>query len=414
MKAQSLHKYVKAAFNKRMLKLYWIGFMSGLPLMLTVTMLQAWLASEHINLIEIGLMTLVGLPYAYKFLWAPVLDKYYPTFLACTQRRKSWIIFCQLILALLIFSFSFISPQKHLFLIGLLALFIAFFSATQDIVIDAYRSEYLLPEERGMGSAAFIFSYRLATLISGGIGLILADLLGWNSYFIFMSAFMLLGAISSIYLPTVSEVRVTNFGFFDLFIKPFYIFLKQNKVFSIFLFIFMYKLGDAFTQSLGTTFFLRELHLSLSQVGLLYKTVGFISTILGAYLGGFLLTILGLYRSLFIFGLLQAFANLGFVALAHYGANLFLDILTITLDLAASGMATVALLTYFMKLCDIRYTASQFALLTAVMSIGRIGAGPFASIIVNHWGWAFMFFMGFFLSLPSLFFLKRLKPTFLH
>lgn len=399
------------AFNKRMLLVYWIGFISGLPLMLTGAVLQAWFASEHVSLVTIGLITLVGVPYTYKFLWAPILDKYHFPIPRCTHRRKAWMIACQFSLAMIVLWMSYLSPAHHLLLIAVLAISIAVFSATQDMAIDAYRTEYLLPDERGMGSAAFIFAYRLATLVSGGVGLILADKLGWPIYFMCISALMFLG-IGIVYcLPSTAEKAEVTSGFVSVFIHPFKAFLTRKFAGWILLFIIFYKFGDAFTQALGTTFFLRELHLSLSEIGVLYKTVGFFSTIMGAYLGGFLLPSLGLYRALLIFGILQAFANLAFVALALCGAVPWLIVFAVVLDLGASGMATVALVTYLMALCDIRYTAAQFALFTALMTVGRIGAGPLASEVVLHWGWAVMFTIGFLVSLPILGLLPKLKST---
>lgn len=398
-----------------MLLVYWIGCISGLPLMLTLTVLQAWLTSEHISLVNIGLITLVGLPYTYKFLWAPILDKYHPNIFGhCTHRRKSWILVCQFFLAIIIFGMAFLSPSQHLGLVVALAIGIAFFSATQDIAIDAYRTEYLQPNERGIGSAAFIFSYRLATLVSGGLGLIFADKFGWKSYFLSMSGLMIIGMWIVYYLPSTVEKIAETRGFVEIFIRPFKVFLQRKMALLILVFIVFYKFGDAFTQSLGTTFFLRELHLSLSQVGVLYKTIGFLSTIFGAYLAGFLLPKLGLYRALLIFGVLQAFANLAFVALAHYGAIDWLVVFSVMLDLSASGMATVALVAYLMALCDLHYTAAQFALFTAISSIGRICAGPLASIIVAEWGWAMMFMFGFLISLPILGLLPKLKSTLPH
>lgn len=410
----SIKESFKLALNKRMLMVYWIGFISGLPLMLTITVLQAWLTSAQVSLTNIGLITLVGLPYTYKFLWAPVLDKVHPSFFRCTHRRKSWMLLCQFFLAIIVLCISYLSPVNNLGLIAVLAISIAVFSATQDIVIDAYRTEYLKPDERGVGSAAFIFSYRLATLVSGGLGLIFADKFGWKAYFIGISLMMMMGMIIVYFLPSTTEKKDESKGFVDIFIRPFKAFLQKKYALWILLFIIFYKFGDAFTQSLGTTFFLRELHLSLSQVGVLYKTIGFFSTILGAYLGGFLLPSLGLYRALLIFGVLQAFANLAFVGLAVYGAIPWLVIFSVALDLGASGMATVALVAYLMALCDTRYTAAQFALFTALMTVGRIGAGPLASSVVLHWGWAIMFTISFMVSLPILGLLPKLKSSVPH
>lgn len=407
----SIKDNLMLAFNKRMLLVYWIGFISGLPLMLTLTVLQAWLASDNVSITQIGLITLVGLPYTYKFLWAPVLDKYTLPMPRCTHRRKSWMMACQFFLACAILAMANFSPANHLWLIALLAISIAIFSATQDIAIDAYRTEYLLPDERGIGSAIFIFSYRLATLISGGLGLVFADHFGWQLYFYVMSVVMLLSIVVVYRLPSIREEHMVASSTLSMFILPFKNFLQRKHAWWILLFIIFYKFGDAFTQSLGTAFFLKALHLNLSQVGILYKTVGFVSTILCAYLSGFLLPSLKLYRALLYFGLLQAIANLGFVALAHYGAISWLVIASVALDLGASSMATVALVAYLMALCDKRYTATQFALFSAIASIGRIVVGPLASIVVAHYGWATMFFMGFVISLPILAVLPKLKVT---
>ena len=232
---------LKLALNKRMLMVYWIGFISGLPLMLTITVLQAWLTSAQVSLTSIGLITLVGLPYTYKFLWAPVLDKVHLSLFRCTHRRKSWMMLCQLFLAIVILWMSFLSPTHHLLLIAILAISIAIFSATQDIVIDAYRTEYLRPDERGMGSAAFIFSYRLATLISGGLGLIFADKFGWQNYFIVMSILMMIGMVVVYCLPSTTEKMDDAKGFLDIFIRPFKAFLKKKYALWILLFIIFYK-----------------------------------------------------------------------------------------------------------------------------------------------------------------------------
>ncbi|MCD8524574.1 MAG: MFS transporter [Gammaproteobacteria bacterium] len=401
---------LKRVIGPRLWPVYLIGFISGLPLMLTITVLQAWLTSAQVSIVHISLFTLVGLPYTYKFLWAPFLDRYALSLPFClTHRRKSWLLICQVVLAVIVLSMAYLSPEEHLeFVVGL-AVLAAIFSATQDIVIDAYRTEYLLVEERGLGSAAFIFAYRIATLLSGGLGLILADHYGWRMYFIGMSILMLLGAGIVLRLPIVQENIEKSLNFIQTFLQPFRLFLQQRCSVLLLIFIILYKFGDAFTQSLGTTFFLRELHLTLSDVGILYKTIGFMSTVVGAYVGGFLLPTLGIYRSLWMFGLLQAMANVCFVGLAHYGAIKWLIIFSITLDLGASGMATVALLACLMTVCDIRHTAAQFALLTAVMSIGRIIAGPLAGFSVNAWGWECMFILGFLLSLPCFLLLPRLR-----
>lgn len=387
--------------SPRMWVVYLLGFISGLPLALTGTTLQSWFASQHISLVSVGMITLVGLPYSYKFIWAPLFDRFYS--------RKTWLICFQFLLALLLFILSGLQPQHHLVLVCFIALMLAFVSASQDIVMDAYRTEYLTADERGIGAASFTCAYRLAMLVSGGLGLIIADHMGWSFFFISMGILLLLGLVFVIFLPILTQQHDRSQRWIGIVWDPFKQFFTRERALVILAFIVLYKIGEAFTLSLSTAFFLDELHMSLSQIGVMYKGVGFAATLLGAYLGGILLPYLGNFRALFYFGLFQACANGLFVVLSVVGMNDGLVMLTIALDLGSSGMATTALLAYFMSLCDLRYTGTQFALLTAVMSLGRIFSGPAAGFIVAHSNWTAMFLVGFLLSLPALWMIRYLS-----
>lgn len=391
----TLKQSVKLIVSPRMWVVYLLGFISGLPLALTGTTLQSWFASEQMSLVSVGMMTLVGLPYSYKFLWAPFFDRFF--------QRKTWLMCFQFFLALLLFMLSGLCPQEHLIFISIIALMLAFVSASQDIVIDAYRTEYLTVEERGVGAASFTCAYRLAMLVSGGLGLIVADKMGWSFFFISMGILLLLGLVLIILLPITSRTQDRSKQWVDIMINPFKQFFTRQRALTILCFILFYKIGEAFTLSLSTAFFLNGLHMSLSQIGVMYKGVGFAATLLGAYLGGILLPYLGNQRALLYFGIFQACANGLFVVLSLVGKQDGLVMLTIALDLGSSGMATTALLAYFMSLCDSRYTGAQFALLTAVMAVGRIFCGPVAGFIVQQTNWTVMFLVGFILSLPALF-----------
>lgn len=407
----TLKKSLLQVISPRMIMVYLLGIISGLPLAYTGTTLQAWLASSKIDLFSIGLITLVGMPYSYKFIWAPLLDRYKPFVPFISHKRKSWVFCFQIILAIILFIMSDLTPVEHIYFIAACGLLIAFVSASQDIVIDAYRTEYLLRDERGIAAASFTFAYRLGMLISGGAGLIIADYYSWKSFFILSSLMMLVGAVVINFLPNTQESHDHPASFITLFINPFKNFLARKYAVTILFFIASYKFAEGYILSLATAFFINGIHLSLTQVGVLFKTVGFFSTIFGAYLAGVLLPRLGLYRSLMLFGIYQALAVLLYVCLAIIGQGYVLTAITVGVEMAASGMSTVALMAYFMSLCDKKFTGTQFAIFTAIMVIGRIISGPMASVVVESFGWAWMFFLGVMISFPGLVLLKKLKPT---
>ncbi len=385
--------------NPRTLPILFLGFASGLPLALSGGTLQAWFASENISIVTIGLLTLVGQPYVYKFLWAPLLDRYIPPFLG---RRRGWIALMQLGLAMAIGAMAFGDPKAHGFTLALLALVVASLSATQDISIDAYRTDILSPQERGVGASFTIIGYRLAMIISGGLALIFAGHYGWQMTY-FALALLMLGMVPVTFMSAEPErIHSALLSFKESIVHPFQDFLSRPEAKWCLLFLVLYKLGDAFTVSLSTAFLIKNLHYSLSVVGSVNKIVGIAASILGGLAGGILLTRMSLYRGLLYFGLGQALCSFLFMWLAIIGQNIILLSTTVFADNFFSGMSAVALIVFITSLCNKKFSATQFALFSAIASLSRVFVGPFAGISAAALGWPHFFFISFFVSVPGL------------
>ncbi len=389
-----------------------LGFASGLPLGLTGTTLQAWYAAEGINIKTIGfVVALVGQPYAFKFFWAPAIDKWQ---WASWGRYKVGILAMQLLMIGLLCQMAMYSPLEHTTALLWVAFGIAFASATQDIAIDAYRTELLPTDERGLGSAFAVTGYRLAMIVSGGVALFLADSIGFQTTYLLMALCLSVGMVAVLLAPNVHLAKESIPSWGAAIVEPFKKFLAKPQALSLLLLVVLYKLGDAFAGVLTTTFLLRDLNLSLTEVGWLNKIVGLIATITGALLGGWWLKHLRLYQALMIFGILQAVSNLLYAVLAMTGHQPVLTASAIALENLCGGMGTAAFLAFIMALCDKGYTATQFALLTALSAVGRIYVGPVAGIAVEQIGWSLFFLSSAFVSLPGLALLMKLKPTLLQ
>ena len=387
-----------------------LGFSSGLPLALSGATLQAWFTTTGISIVAIGELTLVGQPYIYKFLWAPLLDRYIPPLLG---RRRGWLIITQLGLIIAIAAMAFGDPNVNPYLLAGLGVAVAFISATQDIAFDAYRTDILTEKELGLGAALTTAGYRIAMLVSGGLALVLAAKFGWRVTYLIMASLMLIGLLASWLSeePVYSKQKNTAPENLWVAIKnPFQEFLKRKAALLILLFIVLYKIGDAFSLSLMTPFLIRGLGFSLTTVGMVFKGFGFLATIAGASVAGLIMIRLSLYRSLFLFGVAQIIAILMLYALALVGKNYLMLVTAIVTDSFCNGMGSTALVAYLMSLCDHRYTATQFALLSAFASIGRILAGPIAGILVTHISWTSFFICAVIISIPSLILLKILQP----
>lgn len=394
-------------FNTRLMTVFLLGLASGLPLALTGTTLQAWLTESGVSLIHIGLLSMVGLPYAFKFVWAPLLDHYAGAFRG--GRRLGWILSTQLGLMLALVVMSGLNPAVQMMAVGITAVLVAIFSATQDIAIDGYRTELLADDERGLGAAYFVFAYRLAMLISGGLALIAADAFGWRATYLAMAGFM--GACM---LPVLRAPHLTggvgqakNVGATAL--ASLAALWQRQQIGLLLAFVVLYKLGDALALSLMTNFLLHGLNFTLTQVGLVYKTVSFVATIAGAIVGGLVLRKTILFRALWMFGLAQGFSNLMFVWLAIVGSHLGWMATAIGVENFCSGLSTAAFFAFLMAVCDRPYAATQFAVLSAIASLGRVLLGPVASVMVMHWGWVTFYCIAFFLSFPGLLVLGLMK-----
>ena len=397
-------------FSPRVLSLLVLGFASGLPLALTSGTLQAWATVANAPLTQIGFLTLVGSAYTLKFLWAPLVDRYAIPILG---RRRGWIIFSQLLLAVSIFSMGLFNPSEHLGWIALVAVFVAFMSATQDIAFDAYSTDVVRSNERAAGAAVKVLGYRLAMIFSSGLALVIADQwLGWNGMYMMMGLVMGACGVATLLAPEPERVVKPPRTLRLAVIEPLVEFFKRPEAISILTLIVLYKLGDAFAGALSTTFLIRGAGFSVSEVGTINKIFGLAATIVGALIGGGLMDRLGLYRSLMLFGLLQAVSNLGYWYLAVSDQNLIWMGAVVALENLCGGMGTAAFVALLMALCNQQFSATQFALLSALSAVGRTYlAGPLTPPLVESLGWPVFFLVTVFLALPGLWLLWQKRAA---
>jgi PAT family beta-lactamase induction signal transducer AmpG len=395
-----LPAYAAVFRSRKILILLLLGFSSGLPLALTAGTLQAWLASDNVDIVAIGWFALVGQPYTYKFLWAPLMDRYTPPFLG---RRRGWLLVTQLLLAAAIAFMGTLSPASSAWLLGAAALAVAFLSASQDIVFDALRADWLEREERGAGAAVSVLGYRIAMLVSGAGALILADQwLGWAATYWLMAALMAAGMVVTWFVVEPELKSEAPQTLDQALVRPFAEFFSRRGAWLMLGLVVLYKLGDAFAGNLSTTFLLRSPGFSLTEIGAINKGFGLAATIAGALAGGALMAKMRLYRALLLFGVLQAVTNLGFMLLAASGKNYALMVTVIGLENLCGGMGTAAYVALLMALCDRRFSATQYALLSALSAVGRVYVGPAAGYMVSAVGWTEFFFFTFLIALPGL------------
>lgn len=391
--------YLQVFRNRRIAVITLLGCASGLPLALTGGTLQAWLTVSGVDLRTIGIFGLVGLPYTIKFLWSPIMDRFVPPVLG---RRRGWIIITQSCLIAGITAMAFSSPPHAPVAIGLLALFVAFSSASQDIVIDAYRTDILHERERGLGAAVFVTGYRVATLVSGALALVLSEKIGWRNTYLCMAGIMSVGIISTLVGPEPPKNLAHPATIHEAVIGPLKDFFSRTGAVSLLILVILYKLGDAYAGTLTTAFLLKGPGFSPAEVGTINKGLGFVSVIVGALIGGTLMIRLGLYRALFTFGILQAVSNLSFMALASLGKHYGMFAFAVAFENLAGGMGTAAFVSLLMTMCNHRYTATQYALLSSLAAIGRIAISPTSGFLVESIGWAYFFFVTFLVAVPGL------------
>ncbi len=393
--------------NRRLLVMLPLGFVSGLPLALTSGTLQAWLTVEGVDLKTIGIFTLVGLPYTLKFLWAPVMDRVVPPWLG---RRRGWMVLTQLCVAAGLGLMAATNPKLHPGWLAAYAVLVAFLAASLDIVFDAYRTDTLQPHERGLGAAVWVNGYRIALLASGAGALALADYVGWQMTYLAMAAIMVAGVVIVLVSPSPTFVAEAPKSLKEAVGAPLAEFFSRPTALGFLAVIVLYKLGDAFASALQTAFLIGGLGFSSTEVGAV-KGLGIFATLLGAFVGGLLMTRSGLVRSLLLFGVLQAVSNLGFVVLALVGKDPTALTAAVVIENVTGGMGTAAFVALVMSLCDPRYTATQFALLSSLEALGRVFAGRPSADIVALVGWTQFFALTVVVALPGLWAVWRIRRS---
>ena len=393
----------------RVLSIGLLGFASGLPLALSGGTLQAWFTTAGLSLKAIGWTTLIGSAYVFKFLWAPLLDRWSLPFLG---RRRSWIALMQLLCGAALISMSFYSPQGAATTIAFFGVLLAFASATQDIAYDAHRTDLLLPMERGWGNAFSQGGYRLAMLVSGALTLIIADHVGWVLAYRLMGALMLGAVLVTMSSPDAPDERPTR-SFAEAVVQPFVDFFQRygKQALAWLLLMVLYKLCDAFALSLSTTFLLKVPQFSLTQIGTIGKTFGLVAGLLGALAGGWVVTRMRLFPALLGLGVAQAIVNLGYIWLVHSGPDVVALASVVSAEYFFSGLGSTAFVVLLTGLCNVRFSATQFALLSSLSAVGRVFLGPLAGWLVPQVGWSTFFVITALSAIPGLLLVLLLRKA---
>jgi len=398
----------KAVFNRRMLICVFTGFTSGLPLYILISLLPAWLRSEQVDLATIGLFALIQFPYTWKFFWSPLMDRYAPSLLG---RRRGWLIITQVALLFTVATLGIFNPTTDIWTIAVLATAVAFFSASQDVAIDAYRREILPDKELGLGNSIHINAYRISGLIPGSLSLILADFLPWSLVFQITAAFMVVGIGMTI---MVTEPK--SFGhprtLAEAIIEPFDEFIHRagwKTGLLILSFMFLYKIGDNMATALATPFYL-DMKFSKTEIGLVAKNAALWPMIIGGMLGGLLMLKIGINRSLWLFGLVQMVTIVGFAILAELGHNIIALAVVLSMEYLGVGLGTAAFVAFIARSTHPKYTATQLALFTALAALPRTFANATVGYIVQYIGWTHFFIFCTVIAIPGMLLLIKVAP----
>ena len=397
---------LKVILSRRMIVAFIMGFASGLPLLLTITVLQAWMREQGVDLATIGLFALVGLPYTLKFLWAPVMDRFTLSFLG---RRRGWLLIAQLLLICSIVGLSMTDPGKNPWVVAFAALLVTFFSASQDIVVDAYRREDLVDEELGLGSSFYVNGYRIGMLLASGGGLIMADFIPFSMVYLLMAACLLPAVVTTLLTPEPVAPPGTPKNMKDAVLNPLAEYFSRQGALWILAFILLYKIGDTMASTMSVPFYL-DMGFSKTEIGTVVKLFGFWATIIGGFIGGVVMLRLGINRSLWIFGFLQAASTAGFAVLAIIGYNLIALGGVIAFENFSGGMGTAAYVAFMASITDKKFTATQYALLTSLMSIPRVLASAPTGYFAEHLGWAGFFIACTLVAVPGMLLLLKFAP----
>lgn len=407
--AQSRHwilDFTTLLFSPKMLVMLLTGFSSGLPLLLTGSTLKFWMREEGLDLSTIGFFGLVGLPYTLKFVWAPLMDHLVPPFFG---RRRGWMIMTQVILMVSIASVAYTNPPADLGALVILCTLITFFSASQDIVLDAYRRESLADEELGIGSSIFIYGYRIGMLVAGALAFFLADqeTISWQGVYVIMGAFMLVGILTTWWAPEPSMDVAPPSSFQEAVVGPFAEFFRRPQALLLLLFILLYKIGDSMGSEMMSPFMV-DLGVSKTQYATIVKLFGMVALIGGGLIGGLVVYRLGIVRSLWIFGIFQMISTAGFTVLASVGSHPVLLTAVIAFETFSSGLGQTAYVAFMASITNKRFTATQYALLTSLMGVPRVIAGSTTGVLADWIGWEAFYLLCTVVAIPGLLLISRI------
>ncbi|MFQ5634738.1 MAG: AmpG family muropeptide MFS transporter [Gammaproteobacteria bacterium] len=407
--APSRRRWQDILFNRRNVICVFQGFSSGLPLYVLVTLVPAWLRTEGMDLATIGLLSLVTLPYTLKFVWSPLLDRYRPPFLG---RRRGWTLVTQVLLLVGIGLLGAYEPTVSIRNIAVLMFAISIFSATQDVALDAYRREMLSDDELGIGNSFFINTYRLSGFVSGSLALILSDVIPWTLVYWIVAAFMLVGIVTTFAVTETSDDSRAPRSLRAAVIEPFIEFFSRDgwrSALLILAFIVFYKLGDSMATALQTPFFI-DLDFTRTEIGLIVKVATTWSSIAGTALGGIVMLRVSINRALWLFGVVQILTILGFAILARLGHNPVALFVAVSAEYLGVGLGGVALAAFMAKKTNMRFTATQLALLTSVSAISRTFANATTGFIIEAVGYFDFFLICMLLAVPGMLLLFRVAP----
>jgi len=399
----------EAILNRRMLICVFTGFTSGLPLYVVFQLIPAWMRVEGVGLAEIGFFTLIQMPYIWKFLWSPVMDRYTLPFLG---RRRGWMLVTQLALMLSIAAMGFLQPALSIWTVAYLAAAMAFFSASQDIVLDAYRRELLPDVELGLGNTIHVQAYRLSGLVPGALALILADHMAWHYVFVVVALFMFVGVMLTLFIKEAVSEPSPPKTLVDAVIDPFVEFFNRKGIGSgllILAFLVLYKLGDSMATALQTPFFI-DVGFSLTQIGSVAKVSGLIAALVGGFGGGVIMIKLGINRALWLFGLVQITSILGFALLSVVGTNLWMLGFAVGFEYLGVGLGSAAFVAFMARTTNPVFAATQFALFSALTAVPRTVIGAFTGVMVEYIGWTSFFLMCTVLAIPGMLLLFKVAP----
>ena len=383
-----------------------MGFACGLPLLLTISLLQAWMKEEGVDLTVIGLMALVCLPYTLKFLWAPFLDRFtFPFF----GRRRGWLLVAQVVLIFSIVGLGLTDPGNNPWMVAFAAFLVTFFSASQDIVVDAYRREDLPDEELGLGSSLYVNGYRVGMLLASGGGLIMADHMSFSMVYLIMASCMLPGVMTTVFAPEPDAPAGLPKSLKEAVVGPLVEYFSRNGAIWVLTFILLYKIGDQMASAMTMPFYL-DMGFSKSEIGAVVKLFGFWATIAGSLTGGILMLRIGINRSLWIFGFLQALSTAGFALLAKIGYNVGLLSGVIAFENLSAGMGTAAYVAFMASITNKKFTATQYALLTSLMGIPRVMASAPTGFLAKNIGWEGFFIFCTLIAIPGMLLLFKFAP----